>query len=300
MSTNQTVLNLPAHYNQKKYPLYELIGAAIIFILLIIQLTKRYIFFDWLMDTVWIISGAYLVWFEMTKEKRSSNLPAWLTSNTTALLCSLFLFFLHFLIFLTTLSYGGFQLIFHIGAAVLYGLAFYLRSREQGFNLKDFQWKNLVKYPHWPMTVALAICTLGMFLPMAKVSSFTPNWGLQFGYNYDTGWGLNTWGYNYYSNEISVKGHSARFGRLICISFFFMLIFHIVKAAGNRYYPKHDVFFKIALPIIIAWWLLAAKGYNSLASFGNIIFILGMIALVFVVYFPQKVADVVKQKDLIK
>lgn len=292
-------MKLPQHYTSKKYPLYELSGLVLILILLIIILSKRYIHFDWILDSLWIISGSALVFLEWTKEKPLATIPAWLNAPTTQLLFCLYLFLYHFLAFLLTLSFGGFVLVVYIGAAILYALALWLRAKEAGINPAIFQWKALLRYPAWPFSIAVILCLLGLFFPMLKATRLTGGLGYNYGYDYYNGWNYNL-GYTLRNSLITIKGTQARWGELICLLLSFLLVFHIVRTAGNIRYPKLDMFNKIAAGLLIAWWLFAIKGFESLAKFGNILFIIGTALLVAAIFFPKKLGELVKNKGLIQ
>ncbi|HEY6063862.1 MAG TPA: hypothetical protein VIV35_09650 [Chitinophagaceae bacterium] len=292
-------MKLPQQYAVRKYPLYELSGLVIILILLIIILSKRYIHFDWILDSLWIISGSTLVFLEWTKEKPPAAIPVWLTAPTTQLLFCLYLFLYHFFAFLLTLSFGGFVLVLYLGAAILYALALWLRAKEAGINIAIFQWKTLLRYPAWPFSIAVTLCLLGLFLPMLRVSRLSGGLGYNFGYDYYNGWGYNL-GYTLRSSLVTIKGTQARWGELIGLLLSFLLVFHIVRTAGNISYPKLDMFNKIAAGLLIAWWLFAIKGFESLAKFGNILFILGTALFVFAIFFPKKLGELVKERGLIE
>ena len=292
-------MKLPRNYTIRKYPLYELAGLAIILILLIIILSKRYIHFDWIPDSLWIISGSLLVFLEWTKEKPPPAIPAWLNASNTQLLFCLYLFLYHFLAFLLTLSFGGFILILYLGAAILYFLALLLRAKESGINIKAFQWKALLRYPAWPVSVALILCLIGLFLPMLKATRLSGGYSYNYGYDYYNGWNYNL-GYGLKYLQVTIKGTQALWGELICLLLFFLFAFHVVRTAGKVSYPKLDVFNKIAAVLLIAWWLFAAKGYESLAKFGNILFITGTALLVIAIFFPKKLGEIIKEKGLIK
>lgn len=293
-------MNLPEEYKTKKYLLYELIGAGLVLVQLIIQLTQKYIRFDWLVDTVWLVSAILLILPPLLKANPQVKFPGWCTAPVTSLLFSLYLFLYHLLAVVLTFRYAGAILILFLACACLYGLSLYGRAREEGILLKDLQWKNLLRYPHWPLTIAIIACLLALFFPMTKMDSFRSYYGMQYGYNSYSGWGYNNWGYNYYGTTVLIKGHMAHWGHFACLLLSFLLVFHIVQAAGNKLYSRMEMIFKIAVAIIFAWWIFGAKGYNALKGFGNILFIPGMILMAAAVYVPGKLGELVKKKGLVK
>lgn len=293
-------MSLPESYKTRKYLLHELIGAIVVLVLLIITLTKGYIRFHWVTDTIWLASIILLTVPELTKDKPLMKYPEWMKPASTSLLFCLYLFLYHFFITVFSLRYIDFECILHAGAATLFGMALYLRASEMGIAIKSFDWKNLFRYPHWPMTVGTILCTLAPFFKMTKINSLSSSYGLQFGYDSNNGWGYNNWGYNYYGITILIKGYLAYWGHFACLLLAFMLVFYIVKAAGNKVYPRLDTFFKFAVPVAIAWWIMGAKGYDALKGFGNILFIAGMILLIFAIYLPDKLGELIRKKGLLK
>lgn len=292
-------MNLPEKYTKHKNLLYELIGSSIVLILLIIALTRAYVSFHWLTDTLWIGTALLLILPELAKNNPQIKLPSWMYESRTALLCCLYLFLYHFFICLFSLRNINFHFLLYAGATVLFGMALYIRANNEGIAVKKFDWKNLMRYPHWPLTIGLSLCLLALFFPMTKIQSLRSLYGLQFNYNAYSGWGYNNWGYNYYSVNMLIKGHRAYWGHFACLLFSLMLIFHIVRAAGGRPLPKLDLFFKIAVPAGIAWWILGAKGYDSLKGFGNILFIPAITLAALAVFIPEKLGELVKRKGLV-
>lgn len=293
-------MNLPAQYKTKKYLLYELIGAAIVLVLLIVRLSKGYVRFHMITDTLWLLSALLLVLPELTKEKPLFKIPGWLARPTTGMLLCLYVSLYHLFITVFRLRNITLEVILYAAAAILFGLALFARSNESGIAIKKFEWKNLLRYPHWPLTIGTTLCMLAPFLKMTKMSSLRSMYGLQFGYDAYAGWGYNNWGYNYYSVNILIKGHLAYWGHFACLLLAFMLVFHAVRAAGNKTYPALDTFFKVSIPVIVAWWILGAKGHTALKGFGNILFIAGILFTATAVYLPDKLGELVKKKGLIQ
>lgn len=293
-------MSLPAQYKTKKYLLYELIGASIVLLLLIVRLSKGYVRFHIVTDTLWLLSAILLVLPELTKEKPLFKLPEWLTRETTGLLLCLYASLYHFFITVFRLRNITLEVLLYAAVAILFAMALLARSDKAGIPVKKFEWKNLLRYPHWPLTFGTTLCMLAPFFKMIKMSSLRSLYGLQFGYDAYAGWGYNNWGYNYYSVNILIKGHLAYWGHFACLLLAFMLAFHIVRAAGNKTYPKLDVFFKIAVPSIVAWWIFGAKGYTALKGFGNILFIIGIILTAASVYLPNKLGEIINKKSLVK
>ena len=141
---------------------------------------------------------------------------------------------------------------------------------------------------------------LAPFFKMTRFYSLRSNYGMQFGYNAYDGWGYNNWGYNYYSVRIAIKGYYSYWGHFACILLAFILILHIVRACGNKSYPLIPTFMKIAVPAALAWWIFGAKGYQSLKSFGNILFIPGILLMLLAVFLPAELEKWTKQKHLIQ
>lgn len=291
---------LPVRYQQKKYPLFELIGAGLVLLQLIITLTRSYIRYDWLLDTIWLVTAATLCLLEVAKDKPNTKLPAWLTDPGTSLLCGLYLFLYNFLGFFLTIGSGGFDLVIYLAGMIIYALALYYRSNENNIELKTFAWKNLLRFPAWPISVALVLCFFALFFNMSKFTGVGSYYGMQFGYNAYSGWGYNNWGYNFYNRDYIIKGYMSPWGGFAGLVILHLAAFHILKSAGGKIYPKLDLVAKIAVPVLFAWWIFGAKGYNALAGFGTIIFILGFVLLALAVYLPQKLAEWFKSKDLIK
>lgn len=293
-------MKLPVYYFKKKYPLYELIGVGIILLQLIVTLTQKYVHYDWITDTLWLAAGFLLSWSEWQKENQVSKLPPKISTNEMQLLFGLYLFLYHLLAAILTLKYGGLRFLLYLAGASVYTIALFFRAKESGIQLNLFNWKNLLRFPGWPISLALVFCMLGMFLPMIKSNMISSYYGLQFGYSAYSGWGYNNWGYNFYNTTILVKGYMAPLGMFICLVIAFLLVFHILKTAAGKTYPIADIAFKIAVPALLLWWLIGAKGFESLKGFGNILFIIGLLSLAFAVYFPQKLAELVKEKGIIK
>lgn len=292
-------MNLPEKYTTHKNLLYELIGAGVVLILLIITLSRAYISFHWVTDTLWLAATLFLILPELTKNNQQIKLPRWMKDDSTALICCLYLFLYHFFICLFSLRYINIHFLLYTGAAVLFGMALLIRAKDAGMNVRQFNWKNLLHYPHWPLTIGLSLCLLALFFPMTKIQSLRSYYGLQFNYNAYSGWGYNNWGYNFYNVNMLIKGHRAYWGHFACLLFSFMLIFHIIKAAANKPLPKTDMFYKIAVLAGIAWWFFGAKGYDAVKGFGNILFIPAMLLIVMAVYLPEKLGELVKRKNLI-
>lgn len=290
-------MKIPAAYITKKYPLYELIGAGIMLVMLISRLTKTYIRFDWLLDSIWLASGIFLVLTELTRERKDIKLAEWIKAETSLLLFNLYLFIYHFWGVIIRLKFGGFEMVLHMAAAVMFALAIYLRAKEAGIDIKRFEWKKLVQYPAWPMTVGITLCLFAVFLPMTKFAALRSMYGMQFGYSAYNGWGYNNWGYNYYTVNLTFKGYLANWGSLAVMLMLFMLAFQVVRIAGKKQYKVFGLFFKIAVPALLAWWLFGAKGYKAMKSFGNILFILSLALLALSVYFPGKL-DAFLKKNL--
>lgn len=292
-------MNLPADYKTKKYLLYELIAAAIVLILLIIRLSRSYISFHWVSDTIWILSALLLVIPALTTEKPLMKYPDWLRASPTPFLLGLYLFLYHFFLAIFRIKNINLEWMLIAAAAILFVMALYLRAWEKGFRLQSFDWKNGLKYPYWPMTIGLGLCMLAPFFKMTRFYSLQSTYGLQFNYSANYGWGYNNWGYNYYTVRIAIKGYYAYWGHLACILIAFMLILHWLQAAGKISHPKTTYFFKLAVPALFAWWLLGAKGYQALKSFGNILFIPGILITALAIYFPNQVDAWTKKKNLI-
>jgi hypothetical protein len=287
-------MNLPGAYTTKKFPVYELIGAGIMLIILIIRLTKAYIRFDWLLDTIWLASGVFLVLTELTRERKDIKLADWIKAETSLLLFSLYLFLYHFWGVIIRLKFGGAEMLLYMAATAMFALAIYLRAKEAGIDIKRFEWKKLVQYPAWPMTVGITLCLFAVFLPMTKFAALRSMYGMQFGYSAYNGWGYNNWGYNYYIVNITFKGYLANWGSLAVMLMLFMLAFQVVRIAGKKQYKVFDLFFKIAIPALLAWWLFGAKGYKAMKSFGNILFIFSLALLALSVYLPGKLDELLK------
>ncbi len=293
-------MNLPEEYKTQKHLLYELIGAGLVLIQLIIQLAQRYIRYDWLVDSLWILSAILLILPPLLKGNPSIKFPGWCTAPATSLLLSLYLFLYHLLAVVLSLRYVRATILLFLACTCLYGLSLFLRAKEEGIVLKELQWKNLLRYPHWPLTIALILCLLALFLPMTKINSLRSYYGMQYGYSAYSGWGYNSWGYNFYGTTVLIKGHMAYWGHFACLLLSFLLVFHTVKAAGNKLYARMDLVFKISVTVIFAWWLFGAKGYNALKGFGSILFIPGILLMAAAVYVPDKLGELVKKKGLVK
>lgn len=293
-------MNLPESYKAKKYLLYELIGAGLVLVQLIILLTKGYIRFHWVTETLWLAAALLLTVPELTKDKPLMKYPGWLRTESTLLLLCLYLFLYHFFATVFSLRHIDFEWLIRAAAATLFGLALYLRAADAAIDIKKFDWKNLLRYPHWPLTVGATLCMLAPFFKMTKITSLRSTYGPQFGYNAYEGWGYNNWGYNYYGINILIKGHLAYWGHFACLLLAFMLVFHVVRAAGNKTYPKIDGYFKIAIPVAVTWWIMGAKGYDALKGFGNILFIAGIMIAALAIYLPDKLGEWTGKKGLVK
>lgn len=294
-------MKLPAAYKEKKYLPLELAGAAIVIILLIIELSGAYISFHWLKETLWLFAALLLTIPELTSDKPLMKYPSWMRANSTLLLAALYLCTYHFLICFIRSRNINLEWLLHAGAAVLFGLSIHLRLLHLGWNIRQFDWKNLLRYPHWPMTIGATLCMLAPFFKMTRFYSLQSVYGLQFNYNAYNGWGYNNWGYNYYSVRIAIKGYYAYWGQMACILLAFILLIHVFRAACGKTTPVWiNRFFQWALPAVLAWWIFGARGYQSLKSFGNILFIPGLMLMSLAVYLPGKLGEWVQQKSLIK
>ena len=291
---------LPARYQEKKHPLFELIGAGLVLLQLIITLTRTYIRYDWLLDTIWLLTAATLCLLELAKDKPNTKLPAWLTDPNTSLLCGLYLVLYNFLGFFLTIGSGGFDLVIYLAGMIIYALALYYRLNENNISIKTFNWKNLLRFPHWTISLALVLCFFALFFHMSKFTGLGSYYGMQFGYSAYSGYGYNSWGYNFYNRDYIVKGYMAPWGAFAGLVMLHLAAFHILKAAGGKVFDKLKLAEKIAVPVLFAWWIFGAKGYNALAGFGTILFLIGFILLALSVYLPDKLAEWVKRKDLVK
>ena len=293
-------MKLPASYTTKRYLQLELAGAGIILILLVILLTKSYISFHLLKETCWLAAALLLVVPELTRDKPLMKYPAWLAHPATPMLCCLYLFLYHFFICYFRLRNINLDWMLNATVAVLFAISLLQRAVENGIAWKAFNWKNLLRFPHWPFSIGALLCMLAPFFKMTRFYSLRSNYGMQFGYNAYDGWGYNNWGYNYYSVRIAIKGYYAYWGHFACILLAFILILHIVRACGNKSYPLIPTFMKIAVPAALAWWIFGAKGYQSLKSFGNILFIPGILLMLLAVFLPAELEKWTKQKHLIQ
>ena len=281
-------MKLPSGYQSRKYLLLELIAAGLVLLLLILKLAKPYIRFHGITDSAWLIACFLLVFPELTRAKPLAQYPAWMQAPATSLLCGLYLFLYHFFIVLFRLKYLDVEWLLHAGAATLFLLALLQRLREQGIELHRLHWKNTIRYPHWPLTVGLTLCMFSPFFKMTRISALQSSYAPQFGYNYYSGWGYNTWGYNYYSYQLAIKGHLAYWGHFACLLLAFLLLLHLLMSTTERKSAQLELFIKIGLPVIFTWWMLGAKGYNTLKSFGNILFLTGLLISAMAVYFPAQ------------
>jgi hypothetical protein len=293
-------MNLPANYKTSKYLLYELIGAALVLIELIILLTKGYIRFHWVTDTLWLFSAVLLVVPELTKDKPLMKYPAWQSAITTPLLLGLYLCLYHLFAALFSLRHIDLEFLLQAAAAVLFTMALNGRANEAGISIKTFDWKNLLRYPDWPFSIGIILCQLAIFFPMIESTSLRSSYGPQFGYNAYDGYSYNNWGYSYYGIHIIIKGYLAYWGHFACILLGSILVFHVIRSAGNKVYPQMELFFKVAVPTILAWWIFGAKGYNALKGLGNILFIPGMLLLMLATYIPGQLGEWIKKKGLVK
>lgn len=291
-------MKLPAAYQTKKHLLWELAGTAIVLVLLIILLTRSYISFHWVTETCWLAAAFLLVIPELTRDKPLMKYPAWLLHPVTPILFCLYLFLYHFFICYFRIRHINFNWLLHAAAAMLFAMSLLNRTDAFGITWKKLNWKNLFRYPHWPFTFGALLCLLAPFFKMTRFYSLQSNYGLQFGYNAYDGWGYNNWGYNYYSVRIAIKGYYAYWGHFACILLAFILIFHIARSCGPKTYPSIDKFMKMALPVAMAWWIFGARGYQSLKSFGNILFIPGIIMMLLAVFMPAEVAKWTGKKHL--
>jgi hypothetical protein len=293
-------MKLPASYTTKRYLQLELAGAGIILILLVILLTKSYISFHWLKETCWLAAVLILVVPELTRDKPLMKYPAWLMNPATPMICSLYLFLYHFFICYFRLRHINPDWMLHASVAVLFAISLLQRAVENGIAWKAFNWKNLLRFPHWPFSIGALLCMLAPFFKMTRFYSLRSNYGMQFGYNAYDGWGYNNWGNNYYSVRIAIKGYYAYWGHLACILLAFILILHIVRACGNKSYPLIHTLMKIAVPAALVWWIFGARGYQSLKSFGNILFIPGILMMLVSVFIPEELEKWTRKRDLIK
>lgn len=293
-------MKLPVAYTTKKHLLFELAGSAIVLLLLIILLTRSYVYFHWVTETCWVAAALLLVIPELTRDKPLMKYPAWLLHPVTPMLFCLYLFLYHFFICYFRIRNINVNWLLHASAAVLFALPLLSRAAAFGIAWKKLKWTNLLRFPHWPFSIGAFLCMLAPFFKMTRFYSLRSNYGMQFGYNAYDGWGYNNWGYNYYSVRIAIKGYYAYWGHFACILLAFILILHILRACENRTYPAINKFMKIAVPAALAWWIFGAKGYQSLKSFGNILFIPGILMMLVSVFLPKEVENWTKQKDLIK
>jgi hypothetical protein len=285
---------LPLRYTEKKSPLYELIGAALVLIMLIITLTRAYIRFDWIPDLLWLLSAFILVTVEATKNNPSIHLPPVLKNTSAQLLMCLYLFLYHLLAFVLTLQAGGLIIVLYLAAALVYGLSLYDRATDFGIHPKSFEWKKIYQYPAWPMSAGILLCFLAMFFHMSAFTGLGSYYGMHYSYNYDYSYGYN-YGYTFYNTHYIVKGYAAPWGTFALLLLFHMLVFQLLMTAGNRSNIKLLTFFKIAVPVLLLWWIFGAKGYKALKGFGNIIFIPGMLLMTMAVYFPAQLDDFIKK-----
>lgn len=293
-------MNLPPAYKEKKYALAELIAAGIVLVLLIILLTSRYVHFDWVTDTIWLAAATVLILPDITSGNKAAKLPGWIIFPATGLLCALYLFLFHLLAVIISLSYtAGFEILLYLAACGLFGYGLYMRARNQDIILDKFNWKNLLRYPHWPLAAGTTLCLLAMFFHMSRISSLQSSYGLQFNYNAYSGWGYNSYGYNYYGITVGIRGWQTHFGIFATLLAAFMLVFHIVQAVAKKTYPKLNMFYKAAVPVLLLWWLAGAKGYDALKGFGNILFLPGIALSALAIYLPQQLGEWIKKKGLI-
>ena len=292
-------MKLPLSYSSKKYLQLELAGAAIVIILLIIELSGRYISFHWLKESLWLFAALLICLPELTSDKPLMKYPAWMRSEHTLLLAGLYLCTYHFFICFFRAKYINLEWMLHAGAALLFGAAIILRLKSRDISLGSFDWKNLLRYPYWPMTAGALLCLLAPFFKMTRFYSLQSTYGLQFNYNAYNGWGYNNWGYNYYSVKIAIKGYYAYWGHIACILLAFVFLIHVYRSAGKQPVAWASRFFQWAIPAILAWWIFGAKGYQSIKSFGNILFLPGLALMALAVYLPEKLEAWTGKKGLI-
>ena len=290
---------LPAQYKTQKFLLAELVGAVIVILLLIIDMTRPYFRFHWFSDSLWIGSALLLTIPELTREKPLMKYPVWMQHAMTPLLAGLYLFLFHFFICLFRRRNISLEWLLHAGAASLFGWALFQRMKLAGYFVQKPDWKNLLRYPYWPLSIGFTGLLLSPFFPMTPLNSLRSYYGMQFGYDAYNGWGYNNWGYNFYSVKIAIRGYQAYWGHVACILLAFLLMFHLSKSVLKKEVPFTDLLYKAALPAALAWWILGAKGYNSLKSFGNILFLTALLLSALAIYLPDKLGEWTKRKHII-
>lgn len=282
---------LPARYTVNRYALAELAGAGFVFILLLIKLSGRYIGWDWLLDTTWFITAAWLVGLPFINPATTGSLPAWSRAPWFLLLCVLFLFLFHLMGVVLMLKYAsGINLLLYLAATVSFGIALYFRAGEFGIHPAGFTWMALFRFPQWPLTAGLLGSLLGLFMKITKFPVLLSNYGLQFNYSAEYGWGYNNWGYNFYQSTMLAKGYFARFGRAATLLILILICLHIVHTTGKKPIRHYALIMKAGLVVFCCWWLLAAKGYEAMGAFGNILLLLAMIIWGLAAFVPDMLA----------
>lgn len=290
---------LPAHYKTEKYLLAEGAGAVLVFLLLIIDMTRPYFRFHWFSDSLWLGATLLLTVPALTREKPLMKYPAWLSHPVTPPLLGLYLFLYHFFICVFRLRNISLEWLLHAGAASLFGWAVFQRMKITGYFAEKPDWKNGLRYPYWPLSIGFALLLLAPFFPMTPLNSLRSSYGLQFGYNTYSGWGYNNLGYNFYSVKIAIKGYQAYWGHIACILFAILFLFHIARTVLKKELPFTGLFYKAAIPAAVAWWILGAKGYSTLKSSGNILFLAGILLSALAVYLPDKLGEWTKKRSLV-
>lgn len=290
---------LPAHYKTEKYLLAEGAGAVLVFLLLIIDMTRPYFRFHWFSDSLWLGATLLLTVPALTREKPLMKYPAWLSHPVTPPLLGLYLFLYHFFICVFRLRNISLEWLLHAGAASLFGWAVFQRMKITGYFAEKPDWKNGLRYPYWPLSIGFALLLLAPFFPMTPLNALRSSYGLQFGYNTYSGWGYNNLGYNFYSVKIAIKGYQAYWGHIACILFAILFLFHIARTVLKKELPFTGLFYKAAIPAAVAWWILGAKGYSTLKSSGNILFLAGILLSALAVYLPDKLGEWTKKRSLV-
>lgn len=292
-------MSLPAHYQQKKYPVHELTGLGIFILLLLYALVSKRISLDVVFDSLYLIAAIWLFYTEWNNTGVTSSPFA---SAEVRLFICFYLFIDAVLLSFMAISHPGILLIFYVALAIVYGRALLLRLKEWNLLILSLQWKNLLRYPAWLVTLGGGICLMCMYLPMVKYyMPFYHYSGPQYGFNIITGFGFNQPGVIYdFGSDITIKGYQVFLGHLVCLLLAFMLAFHIARTAGLKFKPALINVIKLFTVAIAVWWILAARGYSSLTRLANILFIAGLALLVLAFFFPGKAEVWFKKKDLVK
>lgn len=269
-------MNLALSNQRKKYPLYEWAALAFSSAMIGLGLVSNIIYLDWLFDTLFWLAGVWLVYWER-KERKMPDFSSQAFSKSTKirLLVCLYLVVDSILLMLVALPNAGIMLFIYLVLSGLYGAALLLRLREQAIFISRFGWRQLFQPPALSTTISLLLPLVCLYEPMVDVYQADPMWTGPMVFYLPGTVHMYAGGTIDLGSTVTVRGYQVVLGHLALLLLAGLAVLHVVTTEGLVASARSLLLRRVALVLVVLWWGLVAKGYNSLEHLANLLFIGG-------------------------